>query len=472
MNSSLPPLKKADLPQRKLPFWRMTGPGAVLVGLSIGAGELVIWPWITAKFGATMAWAAMLGVFLQVWINIEIGRWAIATGEGSYTGFARVWRGFVYVFLLINFLGICLPGWARTSGIALKALLFGPAGPGPDWVWTAVTFAAIGVVLFGPKIIYVAVEKTMLILVIVITLGLTYVAVEVATWENVRAMAHGLFSFGHIELDHEFPFRNFFSAVALAGVGGVGNLFYAYYLRDKQIGMGARIPRLINPMRRMREERPVWTGFVFPDDEANRKRFLDWFRYVVLDQTLYYWLLNSFTMILFMFSALAVLHPNGIVPAEGRLIWDEARILGDTMGGFGQNLFLIVGMAALFSTQLALVDGGSRTLSELINANFTFARRFSQSRWYVGLVLFVTGFGTFSTWLLDRFHITELGFFFNMALISGFSMAIYVPLLLYMNFRFLPKCARPRLLNVIMMAVCCVVYVGFALYVLWIDVLS
>ena len=86
----IPPLRSADLPERKLSFWKMTGPGAVMVGIAIGSGELILWPWITAKFGAEMMWAAALGVFLQLWINIEIGRWAVATGESAFTGFARM----------------------------------------------------------------------------------------------------------------------------------------------------------------------------------------------------------------------------------------------------------------------------------------------------------------------------------------------------------------------------------------------
>ncbi len=72
----IPPLREANLPERKLSFWRLAGPGAIMIGLAIGAGELAVWPWVTARFGAVMVWAAALGVFLQLWINIEIGRWA------------------------------------------------------------------------------------------------------------------------------------------------------------------------------------------------------------------------------------------------------------------------------------------------------------------------------------------------------------------------------------------------------------
>ena len=181
MNARIAPLRTADLPHRSQSFWRMTGPGAVLVGLSIGAGEIVLWPWITAKFGASMVWAAALGVFLQLWVNIEIGRWAIVTGEAPYTGFARVWMGFIYALLFVGFVTLFLPGWARISGAALKALLFGPDGPGPDWMWTGLTFVSVALVLFGPKVMYRAVERITIGLVVFMTLGLIFVAFQVGS---------------------------------------------------------------------------------------------------------------------------------------------------------------------------------------------------------------------------------------------------------------------------------------------------
>ena len=77
----------ADLPDKTKPHWKLMGPGAILVGLAIGAGEIIIWPRIVAEYGASMVWAAVLGVFLQMWINLEVGRWTIASGE--YDGSMR-----------------------------------------------------------------------------------------------------------------------------------------------------------------------------------------------------------------------------------------------------------------------------------------------------------------------------------------------------------------------------------------------
>jgi hypothetical protein len=466
MRRRIPDMGTADMPARRLSFWRMTGPGAVLVGLSIGAGEIVLWPWVTAKFGAVMVWAAALGIFIQLWVNLEIGRWAIATGEAPYTGFGRFWIGIVWALIAIGFLGIFLPGWARISGAALRVLVFGTDGPGPDWMWTAVTFAGCGLVVFGPKVMYDAVEKVVSLLVLALTLGMIYVAFAVGSWEALLEMGRGLLNFGHVELDDEFTFARFFGAVVFAGAGGAGNLWYAFYLRDKGIGMGARIPKLTNPLRDAPAEQSD-VGFTYEDTPENARRFRDWFRWVVNDQVLYFWLLNTFTLFLFVFGALCVLHPAGIVPEEGQLLWDEAEILAGAMGPPGRVLFLLIGMSALFSTQIVIVDGSARAWAYILQTVLRIGRGIPQGRFYLPLALLFMVAGVLATWILDFYDVTGLGFLFNSALLGGFSMAIYVPTMLVINLRTLPRSARPRPLNVAMMIVASSLYVGFALYTLW-----
>ena len=96
--------------------------------------------------------------------------------------------------------------------------------------------------------------------------------------------------------------------------------------------------------------------------------------------------LNSLTILLFIFGALAVLHSAGIIPATGTLVCDEAAILGLQWGAAGRYIFLVVGMATLFSTQLALVDGVSRSLADIIYTNFRGAQKHQVGSWYAAIV--------------------------------------------------------------------------------------
>ena len=124
-------------------------------------------------------------------------------------------------------------------------------------------------------------------------------------------------------------------------------------------------------------------------------------------------------------------------------------------------------MAALFSTQLGGVDGGSRVFSDLIHTNFKFGRRFKLEQWYLILVGTTMGIGTFSVWFFDKYGASGLDFLFISALIGGFAMAVYVPLLLYMNLTRLPKSARPGPINIIFMILASAMYISFAVYTIY-----
>jgi hypothetical protein len=469
--------QQADLPKRTKSFWQMAGPGAVLVGLSIGAGEIIIWPMTVAKYGAGMAWAAVLGVFLQIWINLEVARWTVATGETVYTGYSRLWRGFGPLFILLTILGWLAPGWAQASGSALKALFVGPDfGAGTFWgsntCWTTVTFAAVVGLLFGPKLVYQSVEKTIEILVLIVTVGLILVAFFVGTADTWKDLGRGIVNVGY--RDPAFPVKDLFIAIVFAGAGGTANLFYTFYLRDKNIGMGSLIPDLQNPLRGRSETIPS-AGFQFPDTEENRRRFRGWWRYIWQDQLLFFWFLNTFTLLLFIFGALAVLRPRGIVPASGTLIWDESVILAEVFGrwgsGWGQTgriIFLMVGVATLFSTQLAVVDGVARSIADILHTNFAAARKRELSWWYMVIALVWIATGILITAVIEWLKLSgQLGVLFNAAYMGGFAMAIYVPLTLIMNLKHLPKSARPGPVHIGMMVLASLVYGGFAIMCLW-----
>ena len=47
-------------------------------------------------------------------------------------------------------------------------------------------------------------------------------------------------------------------------------------------------------------------------------------------------------------------------------------------------------------------------------------------------------------------------------------MAVYVPLVLFINLRYLPASARPKSINIVMVSASALVYISFAVYTLWI----
>lgn len=462
----IPPMHEHDLPKREKSFWRMTGPGAVMVGMAIGSGEMVLWPWITAKFGAGMAWAAVLGIFIQMWINFEIGRWAIATGESAFTGFARVSRNCILFFMAALLALAWVPGWARATGVITRYLIFGLDDVGADWQWTILVYLAVFVTLFGPKRIYATLERVVSVSVIVVVVGMIIVVVQIGSWSHVAEMGRGLVNFGEITLTEDFTFMRFFGALVFVGAGGFGQLYYAYYLRDKGIGMGAQIPELRSALRD-RGESSSEIGYMYPDTQENQSRFRDWFLYIKLDNILYFFLLNTFITLLFMYGALVVFHANGIVPQEGTIIWDLSQMLEPTMGVFGHYLFLVVAFAAMFSTQLTTSDGSWRIWTDMVHTNFAFAKKYTPGQTYLGMAIVLSVIGIFSTWFFEVYEVTILDFFFVNAALNGGAMAVWVPLVLYINLRYLPKSARPHPVNIVMMVLATLFYASFAVYTIW-----
>lgn len=454
------PFKEADLPQKTRGFWKLVGPGAILVGLSIGSGELIMWPIIVATFGAGMVWAAALGVFSQYWINQELGRYTLATGESAYTGYARTWKGFAVVFIFLNFANFILPGWAVASGGALKALTVGIDGWGNSAVWTWITFGLVALLLFGPKIVYKCVERTEMILVAVVTLGLIFVAILVSTPQTWSELGKGLINFGYIHPD--IPMAMFFGALVFAGAGGTGNIFLCYYLRDKNIGMGARTTTIINPLRGA-EEKVSSTGYQCAPTEKNISRWRQWFNHWRLEQGLFFWLLNTVTIILFIVGALAVLRPRNLVPKGFQIAVTQAHILSEVMGPFGWYLMLAVAFAALFSTQLTIVDGVARSISDILYVNYEWAKKKSLSWWYA----VIAGGWIITGCALAGFQFPPLLLLITGACMGGVAMAILSPLTLYINHKCLPKEMQPGWISKIFLVWATLLYGVFAIYTLW-----
>ena len=85
-------LKPPQLLPPPLPFKKLLGPSFILLGLGLGSGEIILWPYLASNWGLGIAWGAMLGILFQFFINMEIERYSLARGESVFWGLARRWR--------------------------------------------------------------------------------------------------------------------------------------------------------------------------------------------------------------------------------------------------------------------------------------------------------------------------------------------------------------------------------------------
>src|SRR3989304_8070558 len=82
------PLEKKELPQAPA-LRKLIGPSFILLGLGLGSGELILCPYLTSNFGLGIIWAAVLGITLQFFLNMEIVRYTLVTGESVFVGLTR-----------------------------------------------------------------------------------------------------------------------------------------------------------------------------------------------------------------------------------------------------------------------------------------------------------------------------------------------------------------------------------------------
>jgi hypothetical protein len=95
----LPGVEYRDLPEPES-LRRYLGASVILLATALGSGELLIWPYITTQAGVGLLWLAFVGFTSQYFLNMEIERYTLATGETAVTGFTRMWRWWGLVFVL------------------------------------------------------------------------------------------------------------------------------------------------------------------------------------------------------------------------------------------------------------------------------------------------------------------------------------------------------------------------------------
>ena len=98
-------------------------------------------------------------------------------------------------------------------------------------------------------------------------------------------------------------------AIAFAGAGGANNLVQSNYIRDKGLGMGARIPNIVSPITGEEEAAPG-LGYTFPTNEENLNRWKKWWRVANQEQFFLFYVVGLLSLIALCSGLLDVGHPE------------------------------------------------------------------------------------------------------------------------------------------------------------------
>jgi Mn2+/Fe2+ NRAMP family transporter len=210
--------KTSDLPSPPPGGWQtwkaLLGPGVLLAGASIGSGEWLSGPAVSAQYGGTLLWVASLSIVAQVFCNLEMMRYTLYCGEPIVVGFFRTFPGprlWTCLYLALDFAAIW-PFNASNAAVPLAAAVLGhlPGGGTVSLAGMAVSEDqlvkllgyAIFLTAFLPLIfggtIYRMLERVMAVkLVIVLVYLVSAVALTVSP-RSMREVGIGLVDLGTV----------------------------------------------------------------------------------------------------------------------------------------------------------------------------------------------------------------------------------------------------------------------------------
>ena len=457
-----PPLEHRKLP--KPPHWsKAIGVGIVVMGLGIGTGELILWPHLITKHGLSLLWLALLGIAFQYFINKEVARHQVATGESFFTTSARAISWSVFFWLFSAIILYIWPGWASAIGTTLRELF----GFGTHLAWSSAALILVLLLTYSGRVAYTILEWALKITVPSFFTLLLIISFFNLTTTHLLEALRGVFSFGIIPADVDV--KVLLGAIVFAGAGGMLNLTVSLWYRDKQVGMGKYFGRIVNPVTG-KEEAIVATGFKFDtEDHENMVHWRSWMRYVNVDQGVIFFALGFTTLFLLAVNAHAVLTPKGLIPEGLDVAVVQATIFGDIWGPPGFKLFLVMAFLMLFSVMWTVIDALSRMVTDMLYTNaragkyqhvFSVFKQMSAGTLYYGTITMVVALGLLLIHLEQPLTLLVIS-----GALSGVSMTLYVPFLIYLNNVKLPKPLRPSLFTNIVMAGISVFFAYFSYFV-------
>jgi len=440
---------------------KMVGPSFVLLGMGLGSGELIMWPFMAANYGLGIIWAAVIGITFQFFINMEIERYTLINGESVFVGLARklklvspIW------FIMSTIIPWMWPGIILSSATVLSAVL---RFNYPKLI-AVFMLLLVGLILSLGKVVYKSQEmfqKTLIFIGVPFIFLLTIILAKGTDWQS---LANGLVGKGDgfWMIPGGLSLITFLGAFAYSGAGGNLNLAQSFYIREKEYGMGKYGGKITGLLRKSDDNFSL-EGKTFDINEENLSIFKTWWKKVNLEHALVFWLTGAVTIILLSLLSFATVYHQTSVGGIGFLFQEAQSIVSHTLPIVGV-LFLVIVATMLFSTQLSVFDATSRITSEnLIIMNKDKFKPKNLSKYYfiflwsqILLGIFILMFG-FS----EPMQLVTISAFLN-----AMTMFVYTILILWLNSTTLPEGLRPAWWRKVILSLVILFFAGFSVLTL------
>ncbi|MBN1854331.1 MAG: Nramp family divalent metal transporter [Pirellulales bacterium] len=330
------------------------GPGLIISGSIVGSGELILTTHLGAEIGFVFLWLILLGCMIKVFVQIELGRYTISSGETALEAFNRVpgprWRAsWIVWWWLVMVVASFLQVGGIVGGVGQVLQIVWPISSIHLIRWT-IPFGVIGwtivVTLSGMFLLYRGryrfIETVTTLLVFLFT-SITLLSTVLLQWTEYAVSPEQLLS----GLEFAIPSSGLATAFATFGIIGVGAselIYYPYWCLEKGYA------RFVGP--------------VSPTEEwADRAR--KWIRVLKVDAWLSMVIYTTSTIAFYILGA-AVLHARGALPEKDRMIVVLADMYVQTIGPWGMVIFLIGALAVLYSTFFVATASNARVIADCL----------------------------------------------------------------------------------------------------------
>src|SRR5919112_401709 len=458
----LPGVEYRDLPEPE-GLRKYVGASVILTATALGSGELILWPYITSQIGLGIVWLCVVGISMQYFLNMEIERYTLITGETAVTGFSRLWLPWGIFFVLGAIGPNTFPGWA-SSGATVVTYIFGFSESSITLI-TTLFLVAIGLAVTVSPVIYQTLEKVQGVM-IDFVLAFIAVAIVIATdasaWAGVVTEApSGVASMPRYI--NQLGTATLLGAIAFAGAGGCNNLVQSNYIRDKGMGMGIHIPNIVSPVTGEEEAAPS-LGYMTPSTEENERRFKGWWRVANQEQLITFWFIGALLLVALSVLVYSTIGQKPNIPSDIGFIQEEATALGNIIAPWFEEFFLVAGFLMLFSTNIGVMDYTARLTGDSLKVTFLKDSQFwSESKIYITVVWAMIIAGTSIIWSgaqpLILLVLASTG--------GGIVMSFYSVLLIVLNRRVLPEFAKLKGWRVPVMVLIAIFFIFFGLLLVY-----
>jgi Mn2+/Fe2+ NRAMP family transporter len=322
---------------------KQLGPGLIISAVIVGSGELIVTPKLGAAEGFHLLWFIILGCFIKVFVQIELGRFAVSKGMTTLEAM-NLMPGprFIVSWLLWLWLLMYLALIFQVAGmIGGLASVFSLAGaPLSETMLAIVTGLSCAILLVVGRYRLVEVISTALVVIFTLTTLVAVGAVQSTPYAISGAqIAEGL------KFHLPSTFTTAFAAFGIIGVGASELIYYPYWCLEKGYA------KSVGPL----DHTATWV-----------ERAKGWMRILKIDAWLSFAIYTTATIAFYLLGA-SVLHAKGLVVADEKMIPTLSFMYRETFGEWSYWLFLLGAFAVLYSTVFGATASNARLLADALS---------------------------------------------------------------------------------------------------------